>query len=65
MENNGNILIKGADLTRDQKAMLQFKGMSNPEFVIANAFWFKDGKPSTEEGYFYPVTKSLSKYLPY
>ncbi len=64
MKNNGNILIKGTDLTVEQKALLTFKGMSKPEFVKNNSFWFKDGKPSEEKGYYYPVSNSLS-HLPY
>jgi len=63
--NNGHILIKGIDLTESQKAMLEFKGMLNREFVECHSFWFKDGKPATyESGYYYPRCTSL-KYLPY
>jgi len=61
---NGNYLVKGSELTDGQKAMLKFRGMKNPEWVLCHSFWFKDGKPSTEDGYYYPVCKSLS-FLPY
>lgn len=64
MDNNGNILIKGENLSTEQKAMLKFNGMKNPEFIKNNSFWFKDGKPSTEKGFYYPVCHSLS-HLPY
>ncbi len=57
---NGNTLIKGTDLTEEQKSLLEFKGMSKPEFVKNNSFWFKDGKPSQEDGFYYPVCTSLS-----
>lgn len=61
---NGNKLIKGIDLTEEQKQLLKFKGMANPEFVTNHSFWFKNGNPSTDEGYIYPVCHSLS-HLPY
>ena len=64
MQNNGNILIKGIDLTDSQKSMLKFNGMKDNNWVKCHSFWFKDGKPSIEEGYYYPVTKSLS-FLPH
>ena len=63
MENNGNILIKGSDLTQEQIEMIPFKIKHNPEAIKCHSFWFKDGKPSNDEGYYYPVCKSL-KYLP-
>lgn len=53
---NGNILIKGKDLTDEQKAMIKFNGAIFPEWILKHKFWFKNGKPSTEEGYYYPVT---------
>lgn len=56
----GNILIKGTDLTDDQKSMLKFRGMENPQFVKNHSFYFKSGKPSTEEGFYYPVGHSFS-----
>lgn len=61
---NDNYLVKGSDLTDEQKAMLKFNGMKNPEWVSCHSFWFKDGRPSTEDDYYYPVCKSLS-FLPY
>lgn len=64
INNNGNVLINGSDLTEEQKGMLKFKGMKNPDFVRCNSFWFKDGKPSMDYKYYYPVCKSL-EYLPY
>ncbi len=63
-KNNGNVLIKGINLTADQKSLLTFKGMSKTEWVKNHSFWFKDGKPSTENGFIYPVSNSLS-HLPY
>lgn len=62
--NNGNTLIKGSQLTVGQKSMLKFKGMESQQFILNHSFWFKDGKPSIEEGYYYPVCYSLS-HLPY
>ncbi len=61
---NGNVLIKGIDLTPSQQSLLTFKGMNNLVWVKSHSFWFKDGKPSTETGYYYPVCKSL-EFLPY
>lgn len=63
MKNNGNYLIKGSNLTIDQKAMLKFNGMKNPVFVQNHSFYFKDGKPSTDEKFIYPVSHSFS-HLP-
>ena len=58
-------LIKGAYLTEEQKAMLKFRGMKNPEWIKCHSFYFIDGKPATEEsGFYYPVTISLG-FLPY
>jgi hypothetical protein len=61
---NGNVLIKGAELTTEQRADLKFRGMGDPEWVNCQSFWFKDGRPSNEEGYFYPVATSMN-FLPY
>jgi hypothetical protein len=61
---NGNILIKGTHLTPQQRTDLRFRGMSDNEWVECHSFWFKDGRPSNEEGYLYPVCQSL-KFLPY
>ena len=54
------ILIKGTELTPEQKSMLTFNGMQNPEFVKNHSFWFEHGKPCTRHGYYYPVCHSLS-----
>ncbi len=62
--NNGNTLIKGDNLSAEQLSLLKFNGMKRPEFVKNHSFWFKDNKPSTEQGYAYPVCHSLS-HLPY
>lgn len=57
-------LIKGTNLSDEQKGMLQFNGMKNPEFVKNHNFYFIDGKPADiNSGYYYPVCKSLS-HLP-
>jgi hypothetical protein len=64
VENNSNILIKGIELTDEQKSLLTFRGMSNPKFVKNHSFYFKDGKPSNEVGFIYPVCHSFS-HLPY
>jgi hypothetical protein len=61
---NGNYLVKGKDLTQEQKNLLKFNGMKNPEFVENHSFWFKDGKPSTEDNFYFPVCHSLA-FLPY
>ena len=61
---NGNYLVQGNNLTNDQKQLLHFNGMKNPEWVKSHSFWFKDGKPSIDKGYYYPICKSLS-FLPY
>lgn len=53
--NNGNILINGKNLRADQKALLKFNGIGDDYWTKSHAFWFKDGKPSTEDGYLYPV----------
>jgi hypothetical protein len=52
--------IRGKDLTEEQKGMLTFHGMSNPEFVKNHGFYFVDGKPSKIDGYYYPMFYSLS-----
>jgi hypothetical protein len=58
-------LIKGTELTDEQKAMLEFNGMKNPEWVNNHEFYFIDGKPASKDsGYYYPVCKSFS-WLPY
>jgi hypothetical protein len=56
-------LIKGINLTSEQKSLLKFNGMQNPSFVENHSFWFKNGKPSTEAGFIYPVSHSFS-HLP-
>lgn len=61
---NGNILIKGENLTHEQRSLLKFKGASNPEWVKNHSFWFKNDKPSQDDGYYYPICNSLS-HLPY
>jgi hypothetical protein len=61
---NGNELVRGKDLTPEQKSRLKFNGMANPEWVANHSFWFKGGEPSSEEGYVYPVCHSLS-HLPH
>ena len=61
---NGNHLVSGLDLTPEQRAQLTFYGMKNPNFVKNHSFWFKDGKPSTEDKFTYPVSHSFS-HLPY
>ena len=63
-ENNGNQLIKGEDLTIEQRSKLKFNGMNNPAWIKNHSFWFKNGSPSQDQGYYYPVCKSLS-HLPY
>ena len=57
-------LIKGTELTADQKSQLKFNGMQNPEFVKNHSFWFENNKPTKRIGYSYPVCHSLS-HLPY
>ncbi len=61
--NNGNILIKGDNLSEEQLSLLKFYGMKNPEFVKNHSFWFKDNKPSEDDGFYYPVCHSVS-HLP-
>jgi len=54
-------LIKGSDLTEEQKAMLTFNGMKSPEFVKNHSFYMlENGKPAIGK---YPVCHSLS-HLP-
>jgi hypothetical protein len=57
-------LIKGNDLTQEQKTLLTFKGMKNPVWVECHSFYFVDGKPSTIAEYYFPVCNSF-KFLPY
>jgi hypothetical protein len=59
MENNGNYLVRGIDLTEEQLTMMTWKGLQRLGFKDSHSFWFKDGKPSTEDGYYYPVCHSL------
>lgn len=61
---NGNQLIKGEQLTAEQIAMLPFKGAKNPEWIKCHSFYFKDGKPSKDEGFYYPVCNSFT-FLPH
>ena len=56
-------LIKGSELTTEQRNMLKFNGMSNPEWVSNHSFWFKNGKPCEDDGFKYPHCHSLS-HLP-
>ncbi len=63
-DTNGNKLILGSDLSDEQKALLKFNGMKNPLWINNHSFWFKDGNPSTEQGFIYPVVNSFS-HLPY
>jgi len=53
-------LIKGSDLTLEQKLMLTFNGMQNPEFVRNHSFYFENGRPCKVMGFYYPVCHSLS-----
>lgn len=62
-DNNGNILLKGSYLSENQKKALKFNGAKNPTWINNHSFWFKDGLPSTEKGFIYPVCHSLS-HLP-
>jgi hypothetical protein len=64
MDNNGNILIKGLDLTPEQLQSLPFRMKDNPEAIKCHSFWFKNGLPSIELGFYYPVCHSL-EFLPY
>jgi hypothetical protein len=58
-------LIKGSQLTKEQKSMLKFKGMQNEAWVNNHSFYFIDNKPATtESGLYYPVCNSLT-HLPY
>jgi hypothetical protein len=63
-ENNGNVLIKGIELTNEQRSLLKFNLMADDLKVKCHSFWFKNGLPSTEEGFYYPVCHSF-KFLPY
>lgn len=57
-------LIKGNDLTDDQKAMLKFNGMSDPEWVSIHAFFFENGVPATPiSGHHYPVMHPTDRYI--
>ena len=53
-------LIKGTDLTTEQKNMLKFFGMAKPEWVENHSFYFEDGKPSKNPAYYYPVCHALT-----
>jgi hypothetical protein len=64
VEENGHYLIRGIDLTQEQKTLITFRGMKYSFFIENHSFWFKDGKPATQDGYFFPICHSLS-YLPY
>jgi hypothetical protein len=58
-------LIKGTELTEEQKSLLNFKGMSNQEWIDCHSFYFIDNKPASKDsGYYYPVINSL-QFLPY
>lgn len=58
-------LINGENLTEEQKQMLNFRGMKNPEWINCHSFYFIDNKPAPKDSqYYYPITKSL-KFLPY
>ena len=66
MESNYQ-LIKGTDLTPEQKDVMTWRGMETDGFIECHSFYFKNGKPTTweeDEGYYYPVCHSLS-YLPF
>ncbi len=59
MQNNGNYLVNGKDLTTEQLSMMTWEGLKTKGWVDSHSFWFKDGKPSTESGYYYPVCNSF------
>ncbi len=57
-------VIKGKDLTSEQRAMLKFNGMKNESWVNNHSFNFIDGVPAKEgSGLYYPICNSLS-HLP-
>ena len=56
MKNTEFTLIKGIELTENQRNLLKFKGMAKESWVKSHSFWFKDNKPASyESGYYYPV----------
>ena len=60
-------LIKGTDLTNEQKQSLKFVRMNNPTWILYHSFYFtEDGKNPAplDSGFYYPVAHSL-KFLPY
>lgn len=58
-------LIHGSNLTNEQKELIPFRGMKNPEWVKCHSFYFNsEGTAlSTEPNEYYTVCKSLS-FLP-
>ena len=57
------ILIKGSDLTSEQKAKLKFNGMASAEWVNKNAFYFENGDPCKKYGFYYPVCNPSKELL--
>jgi hypothetical protein len=60
-------LIKGFNLTNDQKQVLKFNGMKNAEWVNSHSFYFTaDGvhPAPADSDYYYPICNSLN-FLPY
>lgn len=64
MKSNNIILVRGVDLSQEQINMLPFNGKHNPEFVNNHSFYFENGSPCRNPGYYYPVCHSVS-HLPY
>jgi hypothetical protein len=59
------VLIKGTELTDEQRSKLKFNGMQNPDWVNSHSFYFINNKPAPEDSdYYYPVMNSAS-WLPY
>ena len=59
MQNNGNYLVNGKNLTAEQLSMMTWRGLKTKGWVNAHSFWFKNGKPSTERGYYYPICNNF------
>jgi hypothetical protein len=56
-------LIKGTELTQEQRDMLTWRGMKTEGFAECHSFYFKDGKPTTweeDKEFYYPVCHSLA-----
>ena len=56
-------LIKGKDLTIEQRELIHFIGASDDRWVEKHAFYFENGLPSNVAGFYYPVINPSDDFI--